>query len=67
MSDGTDKSGETNEKPDLVGKYRPVAIRSVVAAHAMIPRSKGSPAAEPAPMGEMGFSLPNGFHNPPED
>ena len=44
-----DKTYGKGDRPDLVGNYRPVAIRSVIAAHAMIlkPRS--------------GFAVPAGF------
>lgn len=63
MNDKTDKD---RERPDLVRNYRPVAIRSVVAAHAMIPKARPDAALEP-PMPETGFALPAGFHSPPED
>lgn len=53
-------------QPDLVRNYRPVAIRFVIAAHAMVPKTRSEAACEPAPSG-MGFALPAGFHNPSED
>lgn len=65
MSDRTDNK-TIGEKPDLVRNYRPVAIRSVVAAHAMIPKARPETAAEPSAAG-TGFALPPGFHNPPEE
>lgn len=63
MSDDADRD---NDRPDLLRNYRPVAIRSVLAAHAMIPRHRPDVDAEP-PVAEMGFALPAGFHSPPED
>lgn len=67
MSEDTGKAGEAAEQaPDLVRHYRPVGIRSVVAAQAMIPRYKPA-APEHEPMPEMGFSLPTGFYTVPED
>nr|WP_298094020.1 hypothetical protein [uncultured Shinella sp.] len=54
------------ERPDLVRNYRPVAIRSVVAAHAMIPKTRPDTGYEP-PASGTGFALPAGFHSPPED
>lgn len=48
---------EDGGRPDLVGNYRPVAIRSVVAAHAMIVRAR--PCAPPA--------RSPGFHGAAED
>lgn len=65
MGERTDKE-TIGEKPDLVRNYRPVAIRSVVAAHAMIPKTRPETASEP-PTAGTGFALPPGFHNPPED
>ena len=64
MAKETDPSRETAEEaPDLARHYRPVAIRAVLAAHAMIPRQK----IVPEPLPDRGFSLPNGFHSIPED
>ena len=64
-----DKDAEKQKdegKPDLLRHYRPVGIRSVVAAQAMIPRPRPDATfEETAP--EMGFALPAGFHSPPED
>lgn len=61
-----DKTSEEERRPDLVRNYRPVAIRSVIAAHAMIPKPRPDTNAEPlAPA--TGFALPAGFHNPAED
>lgn len=57
------KTGE--EKPDLIRHYHPVAIRSVLAAHMMIPRSREN--LPPEPSSDMGFALPAGFHSIPED
>ena len=65
MSDEADTK-QDRERPDLVRNYRPVAIRSVVAAHAMIPKTQPQPISEP-PSSGMGFTLPAGFHSPPED
>ncbi|MDX3974622.1 hypothetical protein [Shinella sp.] len=66
MSGDADKGkGKTEEAPDLVRHYRPIAIRSVLAAHAMIPRTPAPAASEP-PSG-TGFALPSGFHSVPED
>ncbi len=65
MNDKADKE-KGPKRPDLVRNYRPVAIRSVVAAHAMIPKSRPDVNFEPSATG-MGFALPTGFHNPPDD
>lgn len=65
MNDKADRE-KGPERPDLVRKYRPVAIRSVVAAHAMIPKSSPNVNFDPPTTG-MGFALPAGFHNPPDD
>lgn len=65
MNDEADTDRD-RERPDLVRNYRPVAIRSVVAAHAMIPKTRHEAACEP-PSSGMGFALPAGFHNPVED
>lgn len=54
------------EQPDLVRNYRPVAIRSVIAAHAMVPKTRPEAVCEPSPPG-TGFALPAGFHSPSED
>lgn len=62
----TSKTSEEECRPDLVRNYRPVAIRSVVAAHAMIPKARLETQAEP-PASTSGFMLPSGFHNPVED
>ena len=62
----TSKTSDEECRPDLVRNYRPVAIRSVVAAHAMIPKPRPEPQAEP-PAFTAGFALPAGFHNPVED
>lgn len=62
----TSKTSEEECRPDLVRNYRPVAIRSVVAAHAMIPKPRPEAQAEP-PASMSGFILPAGFHNPVED
>lgn len=51
-------------KPDLLRHYRPVGIRSVAAARAMMPRQQAA-LEETAP--ETSFALPAGFHSPPED
>lgn len=61
----TGKTSEEECRPDLVRNYRPVAIRSVVAAHA-IPKPRPEVHAEP-PASTSGFMLPAGFHNPVED
>lgn len=61
-----EKSSEEERRPDLVRNYRPVAIRSVVAAHAMIPKPRSGGEAEPR-ASATGFSLPAGFYNPAED
>lgn len=61
-----DDAERQEDPPDLVRNYRPVAIRSVVAAHAMIPKHRPETPAEP-PVSDMGFALPAGFHSPPED
>lgn len=65
MEDETDKAGN-RQRPDLVRDYRPVAIRSVLAAHAMMPKSRAEAASE-STSPEMGFALPAGFHSPSED
>ncbi len=65
MSERTDREG-AGEKPDLVRNYRPVAIRSVVAAHAMIPKARPDTPSEP-PAAGTGFALPPGFHSPPDE
>lgn len=65
MYERTDKEG-AGEKPGLLRHYRPVAIRSVVAAHAMIPKPRAEVHTEP-PRAGMGFALPPGFHSPPDD
>jgi hypothetical protein len=62
----TSENDKVEERPDLVSHYRPVAIRSVVAAHAMIPKIKQQPDADP-PDTSTQFSLPPGFHSPPDD
>lgn len=62
MSGEADKA---NEVPDLSRHYRPVAIRSVVAAHSMIPRPREKSPPEPSPTGA--FALPEGFHAVVED
>lgn len=64
MSDNDDKKTR-EEKPDLTRHYRPVAIRSVLAAHAMIPRKHETSPPEPAE--GTGFALPAGFHAVPDD
>ena len=61
-----DKTQERDGRPNLVGNYRPVAIRSVVAAHAMIPKPRLDITAE-LPAFAAGFALPADFHNPAED
>lgn len=61
-----DKSHQRIDRPNLVGNYRPVAIRSVIAAHTMIPAHRPEPAVEP-PTFAADFALPAGFHNPAED
>ncbi|WEX90020.1 hypothetical protein PZN02_005362 [Sinorhizobium garamanticum] len=66
MSGDADKAkAQTEEVPDLARHYRPVAIRSVLAAHAMIPRVREKALPEPFP--DMSFSLPEGFHTVAED
>lgn len=60
-----DAATKSEDAPDLLRHYRPVAIRSVLAAHAMIP--KHTVPAEPEPVFSAGFSLPQGFHGVPED
>ena len=66
MPTDTEKPGEkAEEAPDLARHYRPVAIRAVLAAHAMIPREKLPP--EPLSDRAVSFSLPDGFHTIPED
>ncbi|WLR92973.1 hypothetical protein [Shinella zoogloeoides] len=65
MEDETDKAGN-RQRPDLVRDYRPVAIHSVLAAHAMMPKSRSEAAPEPASP-EMDFVLPAGFRNSSED
>jgi len=55
-----DKSHERIDRPNLVGNYRPVAIRSVIAAHAMIPKHRPEPTIEPP-------AFAAGFRNPAED
>ncbi len=65
MNDKADKE-KSADRPDLVRNYRPVAIRSVVAAHAMIPKPRPDVHAEP-PASTSGFMLAAGFHNPVED
>ncbi|MGQ3213307.1 hypothetical protein [Shinella sp.] len=62
---GNDDKKTREEKPDLIRHYRPVAIRSVLAAHAMIPR-KHEPVPPDPPAG-TGFALPSGFHAVPDD
>ncbi|MDQ0318292.1 hypothetical protein QO002_000430 [Pararhizobium capsulatum DSM 1112] len=61
----SEKSNDAKDVPDLARHYRPVAIRSVVAAHALIKR----PAATlpPEPETTSMFSLPEGFHAQIED
>ncbi|CAN7262165.1 hypothetical protein LJR030_002333 [Rhizobium sp. LjRoot30] len=46
MMSATDDTplGRVEETPDPIRYYRPVAIRSVVAAHKMIPRCPAAPA-----------------------
>jgi len=61
-----DKTCEERLRPDLVRNYRSVAIRSVVAAHAMLPKARPDANAEP-PAPVSGFALPAGFHDPLED
>ena len=61
-----DKTYGKGDRPDLVGNYRPVAIRSVIAAHAMIPKPRSQVDAPPSAYGS-GFAVPAGFHNPVED
>lgn len=51
--------------PDPVRYYRPVAIRSVLAAHAMIPRVDIQSSPDPSPA--MTALLPAGFHTIAED
>ncbi|MEW9616185.1 hypothetical protein AB3G45_20425 [Shinella sp. S4-D37] len=61
-----DKTSGEERRPDLVRNYRPVAIRSVIAAHAMIAKPRPDANVEPlAPA--AGFTLPAGFHNPAGD
>ena len=62
---GEDDKKTPEEKPDLIRHYRPVAIRSVLAAHAMIPRTHE--ALTPEPSVGTGFALPSGFHAVPDD
>lgn len=59
------KCDDTEERPDPSRYYRPVAIRSVVAAQAMIKRPVETSVPEPEMTGL--FSLPEGFHAPIED
>ncbi|QRI66404.1 hypothetical protein JQ506_23900 (plasmid) [Shinella sp. PSBB067] len=54
---------EDGGRPDLVRNYRPVAIRSVVAAHAMIVGAR--PGVPPVP--EASPASPPGFHGAAED
>lgn len=61
-----DNTSEDERRPDLVRNYRPVAIRSVIAAHAMIPKPPPDANAEPL-VPPAGFTLPAGFHIPAED
>ena len=61
-----EKTQERDGRPNLVGNYRPVAIRSVVAPHAMIPKPRPELTAEP-PAFAAGSAPPAGFHNPAED
>lgn len=61
-----DKAHKEEVRPDLLRNYRPVAIRSVVAAHAMIPKLRPNANSEPT-ASAMGFAHPAGFYNPPED
>lgn len=61
-----DKTSEQERRPDLVRNYRPVAIRSVIAAHAMIPKPQPDANVEPSAPAAC-FTLPAGFHNPAED
>jgi hypothetical protein len=62
----TSRASEEECRPDLLRNYRPVAIRSVVAAHAMIPKPRPEVHAEP-PASAFGFNLPPGFYNHAED
>lgn len=64
---GTDDTPQrtTEDAPDLIRYYRPVAIRSVVAAHAMIPRAGAQ--LSPEPLSATTTLLPAGFHTIPED
>lgn len=64
----SDEKRDTKDEqsPDLVRNYRPVAIRSVVAAYAMLPKVKTDPDLESDDVG-VGFPLPAGFHSPAED
>lgn len=67
MMSATDDTaqGRVEETPDPIRYYRPVAIRSVVAAHKMIPRV--APQLPPEPMSGAAAMLPAGFHTIPED
>jgi hypothetical protein len=62
---GNDDKKTPEEKPDLIRHYRPVAIRSVLAAHALIPRKHET--LPPEPSAGTGFALPAGFHTVPGD
>ncbi|KOF14992.1 hypothetical protein AC244_25395 [Ensifer adhaerens] len=53
------------DAPDLVQYYRPVAIRSVVAAQAMIPRLRNQTALELSPTAVAALRL--GFRSVSED
>ncbi len=63
---GTFDKEKGEARPDLVHNYRPVAIRSVLAAYVMIPKSRPDSAFKSSPP-EMGPALPPGFHSSPED
>lgn len=65
MSDEADTE-KVRGRPNLLRNYRPVAIRSVVVAHAMIPKARPDTVPE-TPSSGMGFALPAGVHSPPED
>ena len=62
----SDKRNEKAARPDLVGNDRPIALRSVIAAHAMIPKPRPETNLQP-PSRASGYALPAGFHNPTED
>lgn len=57
-----DKPDKDRERPDFVRNYHPVAIRSVVTAHAMIPKTWLELAIE-LPADERRFALMPGFHS----